>query len=44
MLYSKIERPNNGLQRTPLRVEQDQADFESWNRSDCFPDLLGRRR
>jgi hypothetical protein len=32
------------LERTPLRVEQDRADFESWNQLEGFPDLLGRRR
>jgi hypothetical protein len=27
----------------PLRVEQDQRDFDGWFLLDCFPDLRGRR-
>jgi len=35
--------PNKPLELTPLRVEQDRADFEGWNWLDRFPDLSVRR-
>jgi hypothetical protein len=35
--------PNMPLDLTPLRVEQDRPDFDSWFRLDCFPDLSVRR-
>jgi hypothetical protein len=31
------------MELTPLRVEQDRADFERWFPLNCLPDLLGRR-
>jgi hypothetical protein len=32
-------RPNKPLELTPLRIEQDRADFKSQKRLDGFPDL-----
>jgi hypothetical protein len=31
--------PNKPLELTPLHVERDRCDFDSWFRLDCFPDL-----
>jgi hypothetical protein len=31
--------PNKPLELTPLRVEQDRVDFDSWFSLDRFPDL-----
>jgi hypothetical protein len=36
-------RPNTALEPTPLRGEQDRADFESWFSLDRLPDQVGRR-
>jgi hypothetical protein len=33
--------PNKPLELTPLRVERDRPDFESWNQLDGFSDLQG---
>jgi hypothetical protein len=30
-------RPNTPLELTPLRVEQDRSDFESWFSLTAFP-------
>jgi hypothetical protein len=35
--------PNTPLELTPLRVERDRGDFESWSRLDRFPDQAVRR-
>jgi hypothetical protein len=35
--------PNTPLEPTPLRVEQDRRDFESWILPKRFPDSTGRR-
>jgi hypothetical protein len=35
--------PNTGMESTPLRVEQDRRNFDSWFPLDGFPDLWRRR-
>jgi hypothetical protein len=34
-------QPNKPLKLTPLYVERDRGDFDSWNRPERFPDLCG---
>jgi hypothetical protein len=41
--HSAEARPNTPLELTPLRVEQDQVDFDSRYRLDCFAGLSVRR-
>jgi hypothetical protein len=42
-LLLETGQPNKRLELTPLRVERDRADFESWFPLGCPPDLSVQR-